>query len=152
VLLDPLAGTFASEYAVAVGILGQGRHPPLTGPALAQQRDNHGPPPWAVAGAGVAEIIPDVPLLPGARALLVVGSHADRRAVQARARAAGKKIFYLDPEGFHANGMFMPYPLESPQTGDWVCRRTAAEGLPALARMLRRAQVKLSAPPVSRQP
>jgi hypothetical protein len=82
------------------------------------------------------EIIPDVPLLPEAKALLVIGSHADRRAVQARARAAGKKIFYLDPEGFHANGAFMPYPLESPQTGDWVCRQTAGEGLPALARML----------------
>jgi hypothetical protein len=92
------------------------------------------------------EIIPDVPLLPEARSLLVVGSHADRRAVQARARAAGKKVFYLDPEGFHANGTFMPYPLESPQTGDWVCRRTAAEGLPALARMLRPAQVRPAAP------
>jgi hypothetical protein len=83
------------------------------------------------------EIIPDVPLLPEARALLVVGSHADRRAVQARARAAGKKIFYLDPEGFTAKGTFMPYPLESPQTGDWLCRQAAARGLPALARMLR---------------
>ena len=91
------------------------------------------------------EIIPDVPLLPEARALLVIGSHADRRAVQARARAAGKKIFYLDPEGFRANGTFMPYPLESPQTGDWVCRQAAAKGLPDLARMLRRARVTQSA-------
>jgi hypothetical protein len=40
------------------------------------------------------------------------------------------------PEGFHADGTFIPYPLESPQTGDWVCQQTAAEGLPALARML----------------
>ena len=92
------------------------------------------------------EIIPDVPLLPEARSLLVIGSHADRRAVQARARATGKKIFYLDPEGFDAGGMFMPYPLESPQTGDWVCRQAAAEGLPALAAMLRDAQVTPSAP------
>lgn len=92
------------------------------------------------------EIIPDVPLLPEARSLLVVGSHADRRAVQARARAAGKTVFYLDPEGFRAGGAFMPYPLESPQTGDWVCRQAAAEGLPALAAMLRAARVKPSAP------
>jgi hypothetical protein len=92
------------------------------------------------------EIIPDVPLLPEARSLLVVGSHADRRAVQARARAVGKKVFYLDPEGFHTGGTFMPYPLESPQDGDWVCRQAAAEGLPALAAMLRGTQVMPSAP------
>jgi hypothetical protein len=86
------------------------------------------------------EIIPDVPLVPEAKALLVIGSHADRRAVQARARHAGKKIFYLDPEGFCDNGgRFAPYPLEAPQTGDWVCRQTAAQGLPALARALRSA-------------
>jgi hypothetical protein len=91
------------------------------------------------------EIIPDVPLLPEARSLLVVGSHADRRAVQARARAAGKKIFYLDPEGFRSGGTFLPYPLESPQTGDWVCRQAASEGLPALTAMLRGLQVR---PPV----
>jgi hypothetical protein len=97
------------------------------------------------------EIIPDVPLLPEARSLLVIGSHADRRAVQARARSAGKKVFYLDPEGFRAGGTFMPYPLESPQTGDWVCRQAAADGLPALARVLRRAQVTPSVP-AARQP
>jgi len=91
------------------------------------------------------EIIPDAPLLPEAWSPLVVGSHADRRAVQARARAAGKNAFYLDPEGFHAGGMFTPYPLEGPQTGDWVRRQAAAEGLPALAAMLRGARVTASA-------
>jgi hypothetical protein len=40
----------------------------------------------------------------------------------------------------------MPYPLESPQDGDWVCRQAAAEGLPALAAMLRGTQVMPSAP------
>lgn len=97
------------------------------------------------------EVIPDVPLLPEARALLVIGSHADRRAVQARARAEGKKVFYLDPEGFHIGGTFMPYPLESPQTGDWVCRQAAAEGLPALAAMLRGARFRPSAPAALRR-
>jgi hypothetical protein len=43
-------------------------------------------------------------------------------------------------------GSFMPYPLESPQTGDWVCRQAAAEGLPALAAMLTGTQVTPSAP------
>lgn len=55
-------------------------------------------------------------------------------------------MFYLDPEGFRMGGTFMPYPLESPQTGDWVCRQAAAEGLPALAAMLTDAQVTPSAP------
>jgi hypothetical protein len=87
------------------------------------------------------EIMPDVPLVPETKALLVIGSHADRRAVQARARDQGKKIFYLDPEGFCEDGMFLPYPLESPQTGDWLCRQTAAQALPALARALGRAGV-----------
>jgi hypothetical protein len=96
------------------------------------------------------EIIPEMPLVPEARALLVIGSHADRRAVQARARNAGKKIFYLDPEGFYDGGGFAPYPLEAPQTGDWVCRQTAAQGLPALARALRSAPVISAVPARSR--
>lgn len=83
------------------------------------------------------ERIPDVPILPQARSLLVVGNHADRRKVQARFRAAGLPIFFLDPEGFHQDdGSFIPYPLESALTGDRVCHQTAAEGLPALVKIL----------------
>lgn len=80
--------------------------------------------------------IPDVPFLPDARSLLVVGNHADRRAVQARARQRGMKLFYLDPEGFWLNGQFSPYPLESPQTNDILCQKEAVHGLTELAGIL----------------
>jgi hypothetical protein len=80
--------------------------------------------------------IPDVPFLPDAKSLLVVGNHADRRAVQARARERGLRIFFLDPEGFWLNGAFEPYPLESARTGDLLCRKTASEGLVELAKIL----------------
>ena len=80
--------------------------------------------------------IPEVPLLPEAKSLLVVGNHADRRAVQARARNRGMKIFFLDPEGFVLNDRFEPYPLESAQTGDILCHKEATPGLTELARIL----------------
>jgi len=80
--------------------------------------------------------IPDVPFLPEAKALLVVGNHADRRKVQARARERGMKLFYLDPEGFWFNDEFAPYPLESPKDGDVLCHKSANDGLTELARIL----------------
>lgn len=90
--------------------------------------------------------IPDVPFLPETKALLVVGNHADRRAVEARARAAGLKVFFCDPEGFYLeDGTFAPYPLEGAADGDYVCRQTAAEGLPELVRVLQNAQVETGA-------
>jgi len=82
------------------------------------------------------QVIPDVPFYPEARALLVVGNHADRRKVQARARERGMTIFFLDPEGFWVDEQFAPYPLESATDGDFLCQKTAAEGLPELARLL----------------
>lgn len=82
------------------------------------------------------QAVPDVPFYPEARALLVVGNHADRRKVQARARERGMKIFFLDPEGFWVDGTFSPYPLESAMDGDILCQKEAAKGLPELARLL----------------
>jgi len=82
------------------------------------------------------EVIPDVEFSPEARSLLVIGSHADRRRVQARARARGLKIVYLDPEGYRIDGRFIEYPLEGPRDGDSVCRKTAIEGLAGLCSML----------------
>ncbi|MDH6707379.1 hypothetical protein P3T27_004116 [Kitasatospora sp. MAA19] len=92
------------------------------------------------ARAGLPEVfvrrydqkIPPVPLLPEARALLVVGLHADRRAVQQRAREMGMRIFYVDPEGLVENGTFKPYPIEGARTGDVVVRQAA---IPALLRL-----------------
>ncbi|NNH76047.1 hypothetical protein HLB23_40430 [Nocardia uniformis] len=83
------------------------------------------------------EAVPLVPLLPQARALLVVGSHADRRKVQARARDHGMRVIFLDPEGFHgSDGRWTPYPLEGVRDRDLLCRREAGTALPELARRL----------------
>ncbi|MEU4233281.1 hypothetical protein AB0F17_54120 [Nonomuraea sp. NPDC026600] len=76
--------------------------------------------------------IPPVPLLDEAKALLVVGLHADRRAVQARARDKGMKIFFVDPEGLMENGAFKEYPIEGAREGDVIVRQAA---IPALTRL-----------------
>lgn len=78
------------------------------------------------------EEVPDVEFSPDARSLLVIGSHADRRRVQARARQRGLKVVYLDPEGYEVGGRFIAYPLEGPRTGDLICARTATDGLTGL--------------------
>lgn len=78
------------------------------------------------------EQVPAVDFHPDARALLIIGSHADRRKVQARARALGLTIVYLDLEGFWEDGVFHDYPLEGPQDGDLLWRVPASEGLAAL--------------------
>ncbi len=76
--------------------------------------------------------IPPVPLLDQAKALLVVGLHADRREVQKRARERGMKIFYVDPEGLKENGVFKEYPIEGAREGDTVVPQAA---IPALGRL-----------------
>ncbi|MCX5129423.1 hypothetical protein [Streptomyces sp. NBC_00347] len=81
--------------------------------------------------------IPPLPLHPDAKALVVIGLHADRRWVAKRARAAGLQVFLVDPEGFRRpDGSWFAYPLEAPQTGDVVVRQTAAEAISSLERML----------------
>ncbi|MEQ1864875.1 MAG: hypothetical protein ABL996_09500 [Micropepsaceae bacterium] len=75
------------------------------------------------------EITPTIEFDDQAKALLVIGSHADRRRVQARARAQGLQVVFLDPEGYSIGGRFSPYPLEGAKDGDMLCRKTAAEGL-----------------------
>ncbi|MBB5435162.1 hypothetical protein [Nocardiopsis composta] len=72
---------------------------------------------------------PPVPLLDGARALLVIGLHADRRAVQARARARGMKVFFLDLEAVPDGGVLRRYPVEGAREGDVVVRREATPAL-----------------------
>ncbi|MDQ0578304.1 hypothetical protein [Streptomyces rishiriensis] len=73
--------------------------------------------------------IPPVPFHPEAKALLVIGLHADRRSVQKRARERGMKVFYIDTEGLEEFGTYMPYPLEGPQDGDVIVK---AEAIPTL--------------------
>lgn len=94
------------------------------------------------ARAGLPEVfvrrydqkVPPVPLLDEAKSLLVVGLHADRRAVQARAREKGLRIFYVDPEGLMENGRFKEYPIEGARAGDVIVR---AQAIPALERLMR---------------
>lgn len=80
--------------------------------------------------------IPPVPLLPEAKALLVVGLHADRRSVEKRARERGMKVFFVDPEGLEEFGTHMPYPLEGPQDVDVVVQAAATPTLVELCRQL----------------
>lgn len=76
--------------------------------------------------------VPPVPLLDEAKALLVVGLHADRREVQRRAREKGIRIFFVDPEGLAENGVFKEYPIEGAREGDVVVR---GEAVPVLVRL-----------------
>ncbi|MER0442999.1 hypothetical protein ABR738_00160 [Streptomyces sp. Edi4] len=80
--------------------------------------------------------IPHMPFPPEAKALLVVGLHADRRNVEARARALGLPIFFLDTEGLMENGVYKPYPLEGPREGDVIVRSEAIPALLHLGKLL----------------
>ncbi|MFD4724169.1 hypothetical protein ACFWNW_03720 [Streptomyces seoulensis] len=86
--------------------------------------------------------IPPVPLLAEARALLVIGLHADRRSIQKRARERGMKVFFVDTEGLEEFGRHSPYPLEGPQDGDVVVRD---EAIPTLVELCRQLGVELTA-------
>lgn len=82
------------------------------------------------------EDVPDVPIYPETRALLVIGSHADRRRVQARMRERNIPIFFLDPEEFYENARVVSYPIEGAREGDYVRRTGATAGLLELAQEL----------------
>lgn len=71
-----------------------------------------------------------------AKALLVIGLHADRRAVQARARELGLPIFYLDTEGLTENGVYKPYLIEGAREGDVIVRSEATPALLHLCGLL----------------
>ncbi|MFF7130438.1 hypothetical protein [Streptomyces sp. NPDC008240] len=77
-----------------------------------------------------------MPLLDEARSLLVVGLHADQRAVQARARAKGMRISYVDPEGLMENDVFKEYPIEGAREGNTVVRTAAVPALGSLCELL----------------
>ena len=82
------------------------------------------------------DTIPEVEFFAEAKSLLVIGNHADRRRVQARARERGLKVIYLDPEGYWLGDRFIDYPLEGPRDGDVVCRKGASDGLSQLCSLL----------------
>lgn len=73
-------------------------------------------------------LVPKINFHPKAKALLVVGSHADRRLVQQAARKKGLKVIFVDPETYiDERGKVFSYPIESPQDGDIVFKMTAEE-------------------------
>lgn len=76
--------------------------------------------------------IPHVDFDPRAKALVVIGSHADRRRVQRRARDKGLQVFFIDPEGYWENDRFTPYPLEGARSTDCLCHSAAGPVLRAL--------------------
>jgi hypothetical protein len=70
---------------------------------------------------------------PRARSLLVIGVHADRRLVQMRARRAGLRVMFIDPERYVApDGRSIAYPVEAPQDEDLLVRATADAAMAAL--------------------
>ncbi|MBV9022988.1 MAG: hypothetical protein JO362_04090 [Streptomycetaceae bacterium] len=79
---------------------------------------------------------PHMPFPDDAKSLLVIGLHADRRAIQARARERGLKVFYLDTEGVTEHGLHRPYLIEGAREGDVVVRCEATPALLRLAELL----------------
>ncbi|RDG36701.1 SIR2 family protein [Streptomyces corynorhini] len=110
----------------------------MTGPVATHNFDR------LFARAGLAEAFmrrydqrtPHMPFPDDAKSVLVIGLHADRRAVQDRARERGLKIFYLDTEGVTENGVHKPYLIEGAREGDVVVRSEATPALLRLAGLL----------------
>lgn len=71
-----------------------------------------------------------------AKSLICIGTHADRRQVQRQARAAGKQVIFIDPEGFYNEGGFEEYPIEGPRTGDIIYKTTFEKAMKELEELL----------------
>lgn len=89
--------------------------------------------------AGISEIYvrkysdnnnPNIKFNRKAKSLIVIGSHADRRSVQKKARLRGLKVIYIDTEGFYGDkGKLAIYPLESAQDNDIILKLKADDAL-----------------------
>jgi len=73
--------------------------------------------------------LPKVEFSSDAKSLICIGTHADRRQVQRQARAAGKQVIFIDPEGFYNQNGFEPYPIEGPRDGDIILKTTFEEAM-----------------------
>ena len=75
------------------------------------------------------DYLPEIKFDENAKSLICIGTHADRRQVQKQAREAGKKVIFIDPEGFYTENGFEPYPIEAPQTGDLILKTTFEDAM-----------------------
>lgn len=76
------------------------------------------------------------------KALLCIGTHADRRLIQRQARNQGLKIIYVDPEGFNDNNKFFEYKIEGAKGEDYILKMTASEFSQILDKILNEEDVK----------
>ena len=76
------------------------------------------------------------------KALLCIGTHADRRFIQRQARNQGLKIIYVDPEGFNTDKEFFEYEIEGAKDEDYILKMTASEFSQVLENILNEEDVK----------
>lgn len=76
------------------------------------------------------------------KALLCIGTHADRRFIQMQARNQGLKIIYVDPEGFNTDDEFFKYEIEGAKDEDYILKMTASEFSQVLDKILNEEDVK----------
>jgi hypothetical protein len=76
-----------------------------------------------------SHVFPDVEFQKNAKALVVVGSHADRRKLQEKARDRGLQVIYVDPQHYDdsVTGKAYRYAIEAPQDSDIILNMTAQE-------------------------
>ncbi|MBK8563094.1 MAG: hypothetical protein IPN76_07025 [Saprospiraceae bacterium] len=82
-------------------------------------------------------IYPDYEMNSEAKALFVIGAHADRRKLQLSARKKGLKIIHVNPEGYINRDDFIQYPVEAPKNEDYLLKMTAREFTTNLAKVLK---------------
>lgn len=68
---------------------------------------------------------PKVEFDENAKSLICIGTHADRRKIQAQAREKGLKIIYVDPEGFYSDNGFEEYLIEGAKDDDIIIKLSA---------------------------
>lgn len=76
------------------------------------------------------------------KALLCIGTHADRRFIQKQAKNQGLKIIYVDPEGFNTDNEFFKYEIEGAKDEDYILKMTASEFSQVLENILNEEDVK----------
>lgn len=76
------------------------------------------------------------------KALLCIGTHADRRFIQKQARNQGLKIIYVDPEGFNTDNEFFKYEIEGAKDEDYILKMTASEFSQVLENIINEEDVK----------